>query len=85
MGLPQNWGPALGVLTIRIIAYWGLLWGRLFMETPIKCWPKCWGQESSGLWVHGSRLFSGISFYFPVPSGNGGGIRGLRLSHSIVL
>ena len=30
----KYWRPFLGVLVIRIIVYWGLIWGLLFMELP---------------------------------------------------
>ena len=33
-------GPLLGVLVIRIIVYWGVFWGPLFMETPVRVPPS---------------------------------------------
>ena len=33
--IPKNQGPFLGVLTMRIIVYWDLSWGPLFLETPM--------------------------------------------------
>ena len=39
MGVFQMRGPFLGVLTTRIIVYWGLFWGPLFLETPISPGP----------------------------------------------
>ena len=35
MKVSQIRGPFLGVLTIKIIVYWVLLWGLIFMETAI--------------------------------------------------
>ena len=35
MRISKKWGPSLEVLIIRIIVCWDLLWGPLFLETPI--------------------------------------------------
>ena len=35
MGASKNWDAFLGLLVIRIIIYWGLIWDALVLETSI--------------------------------------------------
>ena len=54
-------GAFLGVLIMRIMAYWGLFWGLLFMETPMfSCLMQVQGAESAQrrAWEGANESFS---------------------------